>query len=133
MKATVLFASLATFALGFSSCCPMFGLSSQSLGYRTETRQVKTCKYDTITEEIVTPASSKGGMDTVQVIEKKVPHYKTVTKKVRVSRGPCVRFFCPTKNACGSTSEKTVQMATSQGAVGSPQIGLMPTMKPIAP
>ena len=133
MKATVLLASLAAFTLGFSSCCPMFGLTSQSLGYRTETRQVKTCKYDIITEEIVTPASSKGGMPTVQVIEKKVPRYKTVTKKVRVSGGPCVRFFCPTKNSCGSTSEQTLQLSTSQGAVGSPQIGLMPTMKPIAP
>ena len=60
--------------------------SQQCRNYRTETRQVKTCRYDIVTEEIVTPGdakSGKGGM--VQTIEKKVPRYKTVTKKVRVS------------------------------------------------
>ena len=66
--------------------------SLPSAGYRTETRQVKTCGYDIVTEEVVTPGDSKsgkGGM--VQTIEKKVPRYKTVTKKVRIS----VRFLHP--------------------------------------
>ena len=98
--------------------------------YRTETRQVKTCDYDIVTEEVVTPGdakSGKGGM--VQTIEKKVPRYKTVTKKVRVSCGPCVRFYCPKKDCCGTTSESTMRMASAQGSVGSPNIGLIPTMR----
>lgn len=134
MKNLVLIASLAAVSLSFSSCCSMFGTASQAGSYRTETRQVKTCGYDIITEEVVTPGdakSGKGGM--VQTIEKKVPRYKTVTKKVRVSSGPCVRFFCPKKDRCGTTSESTRLIATAQGPVGSPQIGLIPTMKPIAP
>ena len=134
MKNLVLLLSLAALSLGFSSCCSMFGVPSGSAGYRTETRQVKTCGYDIVTEEIVTPGdakSGKGGM--VQTIEKKVPRYKTVTKKVRIPCGQCTRFFCPKKDCCGTTSEKTKQMATAQGAVGSPQIGLIPTMKPLAP
>jgi hypothetical protein len=134
MKNLALLLSLAAISLGFSSCCSMFGLSAQGSGYRTETRQVKTCKYDIVTEEIITPGdakSGKGGM--VQTIEKKVPRYKTVTKKVRVSCGSCVRFYCPKGDCCGTTSQSTMNMATAQGSVGSPHIGLIPTMKPLAP
>lgn len=135
MKNLALLLSLAAVSLGFSSCCSMFGTSNQAGTYRTETRQVKTCQYDIVTEEIITPGdakSGKGGM--VQTIEKKVPRYKTVTKKVRVSGGSsCVRFFCPKKDRCGTTSESTLVMASAQGPVGSPHIGLIPTMKPIAP
>lgn len=134
MKNLVLLLSLAALSLGFSSCCSMFGNPSQTAGYRTETRQVKTCGYDIITEEIVTPGdakSGKGGM--VQTIEKKVPRYKTVTKKTRIPCGSCTRFFCPKKDCCGTTSDYTMKMATAQGGVGSPHIGLIPTMKPLAP
>jgi hypothetical protein len=71
--------------------------------------------------------------DTVQTIEEKVPRYKMVTKKTRVSCGSCVRLYCPKKDCCGTTSESTRQLASAQGPVGSPHIGLIPTMKPIAP
>lgn len=134
MKNLALLLSLAAVSLGFSSCCSMFGITTTAAGFRTETRQVKTCSYDIVTEQIVTPGdakSGKGGM--VQTIEKKVPRYKTVTKKVRVSCGPCVRLYCPKKDCCGTTSESTMNMATAQGGVGSPHIGLIPTMKPLAP
>lgn len=134
MKNLVLLLSLAAISLGFSSCCSMFGLPGTSSGYRTETKQVRTCGYDIVTEEIVVPGdakSGKGGM--IQTVEKKVPRYKTVTKKVRIPCGKCTRRYCPKKDCCGTTSEKTMQMATAQGAVGSPQIGLIPTMKPLAP
>ena len=134
MKNLALLLSLAAVSLGFSSCCSMFGTSSQTAGYRTETRQVKTCHYDIVTEEVITPGdakSGKGGM--VQTIEKKVPRYKTVTKKVRIPCGRCVRVYCPEKDCCGTTSQSTIVMSSTQGSVGSPQIGLIPTMKVIAP
>jgi hypothetical protein len=135
MKNLTLLLSLAIVSLGFSSCCSMFGgFSSSSNGYRTETKQVRTCGYDIITEEIIVPGDSKsgkGGM--VQIIEKKVPRYKTVTRKVRTKCGNCTRFYCAKKDCCGTTSQKTIYMATAQGPVGSPHIGLIPTMKPIAP
>lgn len=135
MKNLALILSLAAISLGFSSCCSMFGRKGYTAGYRTETRQVKTCHYDIVTEEVVTPGdakSGKGGM--VQTIEKKVPRYKTVTKKIRVySSGACVRYYCPKKECCGTTSESTRVMASAQGPSGSPHIGLIPTMKPIAP
>ena len=134
MKNLALFATLLAASFGFSSCCSMFGTSSQFAGYRTETRQVKTCGYDIVTEEVVVPGDSKsgkGGM--VQTIEKKVPRYKTVTKKVPVRGSACARFYCSKKDRCGTTSEETRNMASAQGSVGSPNIGLIPTMKPLAP
>ncbi len=134
MKNLALLLSLAAVSLGFSSCCSMFSMNSQSAGYRTETHQVKTCGYDIVTEEVVTPGDSKsgkGGM--VQTIEKKVPRYKTVTKKVRVGCGSCVHYYCPKNDCCGTTSQSTIVMATAQPPVGSPHIGLIPTMKVIAP
>lgn len=134
MKNLVLLAALIATSLSFSSCCSMFGNHANTAGYRTETRQVKTCHYDIVTEEVYTRGNArngKGGM--TQTVEKKVPRYKTVTKKVRIKCGPCVRYYCPKKDCCGTTSESTLQMATAQGAVGSPHIGLIPTMRPLAP
>lgn len=133
MKNLVLLASLVAVSLGFSSCCSMFGLS-RGAGYRTETRQVKTCHYDTISEQVVVPGDSKsgkGGM--VQTIEKKVPRYQTVTSRVRIPCGPCVRHYCPEKDCCGTTSESTMRMASVQGSVGSPNLGLIPTMRVLPP
>jgi hypothetical protein len=130
MKKLALLLSIAAVSFGFSSCCSMFSNPTTTAGYRTETRQVKTCRYDIITEEVVTPGdakSGKGGM--VQTIEKKVPRYKTVTKKVRIPCGQCARYYCPKKDCCGTTSESTLRMSSAQGSVGSPNIGLMPTMR----
>ena len=130
MKNLLLIVSLISVSLGFSSCCSMFGTSSHTAGYRTETKQVKLCGYDTVTEEVMV-GSGKDGM--VQTVEKKVPRYKTVTKKVRIPCNSCVRLYCPKKDCCGTTSESFMKMATAQGSVGSPNIGLIPTMKPLAP
>jgi hypothetical protein len=131
MKKLLSLLTLVALSMGFSSCCSMFGLGSNSAGYRTETRQVKTCHYDIVTEEVYTAnPSGKGGM--TETIEKKVPRYKTVTKKVRVSCGSCVRFYCPKKDCCGTTSESYRKRVTAQGPVGSPNIGLVPTMRKLA-
>ena len=131
MKNLAFYLSLAAISLGFSSCCSMFGTgSAQTAGYRTETRQVKTCAYEIVTEQVVTPGDSKsgkGGM--VKTIEKKVPRYKTVTKQVRVGCGPSVHFYCPKKDCGGTTSESTMRMATTQSSSGSPNLGLIPTMR----
>ena len=127
MKNLVLLATLVAVSLGFSSCCSMFGVVNQGAGYRTETRQVKTCHYDIVTKEIMTNDGSKSGM--VQTVEERVPRYKTVTKKVRIPCGICTRYYCPKKDCCGTTSESTMRMVSVQGSVGSPNLGLIPTMR----
>ena len=130
MKNLFLVTTLIAVSLGFSSCCSMFGVMGQNAGYRTETRQVKTCHTDTVSEEVFV-GGPKGGM--MQTKEKQVPRYKTVTKRVSIPCGPCVRLYCPKDDCCGTTSQSTIIMASAQGSVGSPNIGLIPTMKVIAP
>jgi hypothetical protein len=130
MKNLLFLTSLITASLSLPSCCSMFGYSNQFAGYRTETRQVKTCHYDIVTKEVRT-GEGKDGM--TQTVEERIPRHKTVTKRVGIKRTACVQRYCPKKDACGTTSESTRQMASSQGSVGSPNIGLIPTMKPIAP
>ena len=122
--------ALAGATLGFSSCCSMFGKHSNSDGYRTETYQVKTWGYDTVTEQVFVKGGSKSCKDgMVTTVTKKVPRYKTVTKKVRISCGPSVHMYCPKKDCGGTTSEETLRMASVQGSSGSPNLGLLPTMK----
>ncbi len=131
MKNLTLLATLIAVSLGFSSCCSMFGLGSMNAGTRTETVQKRVCcASDVVTRQVVTPGQGgKGGM--VETIEERVPRYRTVTRTVRVPCGKCTRFYCPKKDCCGTTSESTMRMASMQGGSGSPNLGLIPTMKPL--
>ncbi len=129
MKNLTLLLSLVALSLGFSSCCSMFGVRNFFSGVKTETYQAKACGYDIVREEKVIDA--KSGL--VEVTEKKVPRYKERTRKVFVKCPSCVRFYCLKEGCCGSNTEAARKMATAQGASGSPHIGLIPTMKPIAP
>jgi len=131
MKKLLSLFALLSLSMGFSSCCSMFGLQTGTAGYVTETRQVKTCGYEFVNEEVYTAnASGKGGM--TETVEKRVPRYKTVTYKRRVPCQRCTRYYCPDKDCCGSTSESFMKMATAQGPTGSPHIGLIPTMRKLA-
>jgi hypothetical protein len=127
MKNLLLILPLIALSLGLSSCCSMFGWKAASAGYTEETYQRKLCGYDTVREEVVVDA--KSGM--TEVHEKKVPRYKTVTKRVRIKCPDCVRLYCLNKGCCGSDMEAARKMSTAQGGSGSPNIGLIPTMKPI--
>ncbi|MEP2776958.1 MAG: hypothetical protein ABJQ29_12245 [Luteolibacter sp.] len=125
--------TLVALSLGFSSCCSMFGLHWDKAGDRTETRQVVD-GYDTVYEQVYSDSKSgygsKGGM--TETVEKQVPRYKTVTKKVRVPCPDCVRYYCPKKECCGTTSKEYLTMVSAQGSTGAPHIGLAPTMKRLA-
>ena len=113
---------------GLSSCCCMF--AGKEADY--ETVQKRVCGYDTVVEEIPV-AGSKGGMSKggmTQTVERKVPRYKEVQKRVRC--GSCWRFYCPQEGCCGTTGTKVRAMASAQGHSGSPNIGLIPTMKPLS-
>ena len=105
MKNLFMLVSLIAVSFGFSSCCTMFGAHSNTAGYRTESHQVKTCGSNV----------------------------KTVTTKVRVACGAGVHFYSPKKDCGGSTSQETLNMVTTQGSSGSPSIGLVPSMKKLAP
>ena len=91
---------------------------------RTVVTQQQTQVYD-----------AKGGMSVApvqqEVVQTKAVRYKTVTR-IHYN-GPCVRPYCPDKVCCGTTGPRTRQMASLQGSTGSPNLGLIPTMKPLAP
>ena len=127
MKNLLLILPLIALSLGLSSCCSMFGLKGWTAGYTEETYQRKLCGYDVVREEVVVDA--KSGL--TEVKETKVPRYKTVTKKVRIKCPDCVRFYCPDDGCCGS-GNGAIKEASMQGGSGSPNLGLIPTMKKIA-
>ena len=103
----------------------MFGALSEP-GYRHVTK--KACGYDTVTQEVPVPGSKSGLTETVTT---KVPRFRTVKQVVYC--GNCYHRYCPPKVCCGGSGKKLRDMATAQGHSGSPNIGLVPTMKPIAP
>lgn len=45
----------------------------------------------------------------------------------------CLSFFCPQPDCCGGVSKEVLRRATAQGGTGEPHIGLIPTMKTLAP
>ncbi|BCU76620.1 hypothetical protein [Luteolibacter sp. LG18] len=117
---------LAAVSLGFSSCCSMFGGLAPAQ-YRTET--VRTCGYDTVTQEVPV-AGSKGGL--TQTVTTKVPRFKKVKHVVYCGR--CVRYYCPDHDCCGSTGPKVKKLASVSGSmIGSPNLGLVPSMETLAP
>jgi hypothetical protein len=124
MKNLFLCSLLAVTALGLSSCCCLFGSNN-----RYKSKETVLAGYKTVTKEVQVSTGAKGGIETRTVTEK-VPVYKERTKSHRVA---CVRSYCPRAGACGTTSENIMKMSSSQGATGSPHIGLVPTMKPLAP
>ena len=73
---------------------------------------------------------AKSGL--TEVKETKVPRYKTVTRKVRIKCPDCVRLYCPDDGCCGSANG-AAKLASMQGGSGSPHLGLIPTMKDLAP
>lgn len=129
MKKLLLLLSLAVVTLGMSSCCSMFGSIASNANYIEETVQKKTCGYDIVREEVVIDA--KSGL--TEIRETKVPRYKEVVVRTKVPCPDCTRYYCPKQGCCGSDTSYLRKMATAQPATGSPFIGLIPTMKKIAP
>lgn len=127
MKNLLLILPLIAVTLGLSSCCSMFGWKSGTAGYTEQVTKRKLCGYDIVREEVVVDA--KSGL--TEVKETKVPRYKIVTKKVRVKCQSSTRLYCLEEGCCGSKTESARKMASVQGGSGSPNVGLVPTMKKI--
>ena len=127
MKNLLVLLSLAVVTVGLSSC-KMFSRPFASAGHTTTTTQEKV-GTDTIRTE--TLIDSKSGL--TEVNETKVDRYENVTKKERVPCPSCARMYWVSEGCCGSNTEEARKMSTAQGSSGSPHIGLIPTMKKIAP
>ncbi len=113
MKNALKLLALALFSAAFSSCC---GLGSCP-GVIEGEKRITT--YETVPSH-----GAKGGVD-VQVPV-------VTTEKVKHKCTKCGSSFCP-KNCCGIISKNVLARATTQGGSGEPHIGLIPTMKVLAP
>jgi hypothetical protein len=117
MKNLFLFSLGAVFALGLSSCCSLTTFS---------------CRTTKVAQK-----ATKAVVDGVEVVTSKVFPCDTdascADSLFSISSKRCVRTYCPRSGACGTTSDNVIKLSTAQGGVGSPHIGLVPTMKPLAP
>jgi hypothetical protein len=61
----------------------------------------------------------------------RTPVVRTVTKKVNCTT--CGSFYCASPGCCDSVGREVLKRATAQGGTGEPHMGLIPTMKVLAP
>ena len=54
-----------------------------------------------------------------------------MTKRTRIKCPDCTRFYCIEDGCCGSGADGAIRMASMQGGSGSPNVGLIPTMRKI--
>lgn len=103
---------MALCAIGLSSCCTV----CKKKNYIEGTKEV------TVTSA-KTGLDAKGGMSLVET--KRVPVKHNCTN--------CGSVYCPQPGCCGIISKEVTSRATGQVATGEPFIGLIPTMKTLAP
>lgn len=119
MKTAIQFLAAAIVAAMFSSCC------SVGPGHIEGT---KTVTVNHVTSRTYDPGP-KGGMPyevtTSRPVHKEVAYKHTCTK--------CGSWYCPKPQCCDIVSKSVLARATAQGGTGEPHIGLIPTMKTLAP
>ena len=118
MKTTFQLLALAVLSLAFSSCCGLLPCS----GSLSAEKEVTTYQ-----ESQRTVYSGK----TSHVVTDRIP--VTTTERVSTCCNRCGSSFCPKPQCCGIVSPKVLARATAQGGTGEPMIGLIPTMKTLAP
>ena len=118
MKTTLQLLALAILSLSFSSCCGLLPCG----GSLSAEKQVTTFEESQRTVY---------GNKTSYVVTDRVPVTTTKTVKQRCCK--CGSSFCPKPQCCGIVSPQVLARATAQGGTGEPQIGLIPTMKTLAP
>ncbi|MBK1789613.1 hypothetical protein [Persicirhabdus sediminis] len=122
MKNLMKLITLAVATMMFSSCCGLF-----PCGGRGMSAEVEYTEYEDATRTVV-PAG-KGGMPYEESYKRPV----TKTKTVKDGCFTCGSSYCPASKCCGIVSDEVLARATTQGGTGEPQLGLIPTMKPLAP
>ena len=118
MKTTFQLLALAILSLSFSSCCGFLPCG----GSLSAEKEVTT--YEESQRTVY-------GNKTSHVVTDRVP--VTTTETVKHCCRKCGSSFCPKPECCGIVSSKVLARATAQGGTGEPQIGLIPTMKTLAP
>ncbi len=107
MKTTIKYLAIALFAVLFSSCCNF--------------REVGTIEGE---KKVLVHENSgtKGGITTYEAT---IPVIHECTT--------CGSSFCPKPQCCGIINDSVLSRATGQSGTGEPPIGLIATMKTLAP
>ncbi len=118
MKTTLQLLALAMLSLVYSSCCGFLPCGG-SLSAEREVTELQE-----VPVEVVGKHRSYTRIDLVPV---------TVTETVEEGCKRCGSSYCATSGSCGIISKRVLARATGQGSTGEPHIGLIPTMKTLAP
>jgi len=82
-----------------------------------------------VEEEVYVHSGAKGGI----VGTKTVRHPVVKIKCKRIKCAKCGSWYHPDSGCCGTVGPEVLKRATAQGGTGEPHIGLIPTMKVLAP
>ena len=107
MKMTIKYLAMALFAVLFTSCCNF--------------RKVGTIEG----EKRALVSENTGAKGGIYTSEQTIPVVHECTT--------CGSSYCPKPQCCGIVNESVLSRATGQSGTGEPSIGLIPTMKTLAP
>jgi len=113
MKTALKLLATAMVAMFFASC------SQQAIYYDASGNHVSTSDSLSANGKYVAPP----------VVESKPRVRKAKAKGCT----KCYSRFCPKPGCCGTVGNDVLSRATMQGGSGEPQLGLIPTMKTLAP
>ena len=122
MKTLAFIPAILFLALSFSSC----GLSCNGCSSK---KYVEIEEVEWIEEEVIAEAGAKGG--TGETVKVRRPVVKTVRKAVKCT--PSFSWYSVDSDCGGTVSSRVLKRATGQGSSGEPHVGLIPTMKELAP
>lgn len=114
MKTALKILATALVAMFFASC------SQQAIYHDGSGNAVTSSQYI---------STGKGGKEISQEYIVAAPKVKETKHSCR----KCGSSFCPKPDCCGTVSKAVLSRATMQGGSGEPHLGLIPTMKTLAP
>ena len=145
MKVTLYLLTLSICSFGLSSCCSVCGIPTPHVCSTSAIAERKASDSDSATaEKKVTTSSHSSSAYTVYDY---TPNTTRVTNRTRYktakaannhtlahasSCSSCGSSFHPVPGRCGKVNPKVLSRASAQ-ASGEPHIGLIPTMKDLAP
>lgn len=135
MKTALKILSLALIAMLFTSC------SQEAIYYDASGNSVTSATEMSSKGKFVEPvAPVVVKKEPCKIVPKerkcaKRPTKKKETKTAAQKQGciKCLSFYCAKPDRCGVVSDSVLSRATMQGGTGEPQLGLIPTMKTLAP
>ena len=129
MKYLALVPGLFLILISLNSCCSTCSTGKRFGVAGCEKQYIEVTETEWIEEQAYIDAGPKGGAPTPVMVKR--PVQKTVKKKVRCN--DCGSWFCPTKGCCDTVGTSVLRRATVQGGSGEPHMGMIPTMKVLAP